>query len=154
MIRTHEYNAAELVTILSGQSVEMWQPRSVLHLTDTDWVEEPTELILQPAEPGGFGLCGDGHEEYLEFYSVEKVPFDYAIPVLTGWDMQYGCTDHEIERIGVFLVDFEYVKDPNAPTGTLNYTIFSTLRDDSDNGHDRAVQGQRSGVQRTGRGFD
>jgi len=38
-------------------------------------------------------------------------------------------------RIGVYLVEFDYVKDPNAATGTLNYTIFSTLRDDSDNGH-------------------
>ena len=66
---------------------------------------------------------------------MEKVPYDYAIPVLTGWDLQYGCTDHEVERIGVYLVEFEYVKAPNAPTGTLNYTIFSTLRDDSDNGH-------------------
>ena len=94
-------------------------------------MEEPTELILQPAEPGGFGCVGNGQEEHLEFYSVEKVPFDYAIPVLTGWDMQYACTDHEIERIGVYLVEFEYVKDPNAATGTLNYTIFSTMRDDS-----------------------
>ena len=67
---------------------------------------------------------------------MERVPYEYAIPVLTGWDMQYGCTDHHVERIGVYLVEFEYVKDPNAPTGTLNYTIFSTLRDDSDNGHD------------------
>ena len=66
---------------------------------------------------------------------MEKVPFDYAIPVLTGWDLSYVCTDHHVERIGVYLVEFEYVKDPAADTGTLNYTIFSTLRDDSDNGH-------------------
>ena len=83
---------------------------------------------------------------------MERVPYEYAIPVLTGWDLQYECTDHEVERIGVYLVEFEYVKDPNAPTGTLNYTIFSTLRDDSDNGHAARVQGQRSGVQQTGRG--
>ena len=51
------YNAAALVTILSGQGVEMWQPRSVLHLTGIPpaWVQEPTQLILQPAEPGAFG---------------------------------------------------------------------------------------------------
>ena len=100
------------------------------------WVPEPTELNLRPEEPGGFGCVGNAPEEYLEFYSVENVPFDYAIPVLTGWDMAYVCTDHHVERIGVYLVEFEYVKkDPNATTGTLNYTIFSTMRDDSDNGH-------------------
>ena len=27
------------------------------------------------------------------------------------------------------------MKDPTANTGTLFYTVFSTLRDDSDNGH-------------------
>jgi hypothetical protein len=78
---------------------------------------------------------GNGDEEHLEFYSVGNVPYDYATPVLTGWDMQYACPDHHVERIGVYLVEFEYVKDPNAATGTLNYTICSTMRDDSDNGH-------------------
>ena len=78
---------------------------------------------------------GNGNEEHLESYAVERLQFDYAVPVLTGWDMQYACEDHEIERIGVYLVEFEYYKDPNAPTGTLYYTIFSTMRDDSDNGH-------------------
>ena len=55
--------------------------------------------------------------------------------MLTGWDLQYECEDHHVERIEVFLANFEYVEDPTAATGTLNYTIFSTLRDDSDNGH-------------------
>lgn len=133
----HRYGGAELVTVLSGKSVEMWQPRSVLHWKGTppDWVDEPTQLNLSPAEPCGFGCVGNGNEEHLESYSVEKVPYDYAIPVLTGWDMQYATTDHHIERVGVYLVEFDYVKDPNADTGTLNYTIFSTMRDDSDNGH-------------------
>jgi hypothetical protein len=130
----HKYIGSELVTILSGESVEMWQPRSVLHLQGMDWVEEPTQLILKPVEPSGVCL-GNGQEERLESYAVERVPYDYAIPVLTGWNMQYQCTDHEVERIGVYLVEFEYVKDPNATTGTLHYTIFSTMRDDSDNGH-------------------
>jgi hypothetical protein len=131
----HDHEQAEIVTIMSGQSVYMWQPRSVVHLIGPKWVEEPTEMILQPAEPVGFGCVGNGQEEHLEFYAVERVPYDYAIPVLTGWDMPYACEDRHVERIGVYLVEFEYVKDPNAPTGTLHYTIFSTMRDDSDNGH-------------------
>ena len=129
------YDGAELVTILSGQSVKMWQPPTVLHLKGVppDWVEEPTELNLSPEKPLGCHKLTS--EEHLEFYSVEKVPFDYAVPLLTGWDLSYVCDDHHVERVGVYLVEFEYVKNPNAPTGTLNYTIFSTLRDDSDNGH-------------------
>jgi len=105
----HGHDPAEIVTIMSGQSVEMWQPRSVLHLIETNMVEEPTDLNLKPAEPIN-GCIFDGLEEYQEFYVVENVPFDYAIPALTGWDLQYECTNHEVERIGVFLADFEYVK--------------------------------------------
>jgi hypothetical protein len=131
----HTHMQAEIVTILSGQSVEMWQPRSVLHLIGAKMVEEPTEMILEPAEDGGITCNGNGEEQQEEFYVVERVPYDYAIPVLTGWDMQYACEDHEIERIGVYMVEFHYDKDPNAATGTLHYTIFSTMRDDSNNGH-------------------
>ena len=39
----HKHSEAEIVTILSGQSVEMRQPRSVLHLIGANWVEEPTQ---------------------------------------------------------------------------------------------------------------
>ena len=65
------------------------------------------------------------------------MPFDYAIPVLTGWDLSVCLSRPRVERIGVYLVEFEYVKDDKTATGTLHYTIFSTLRDDSDHGHFR-----------------
>jgi hypothetical protein len=98
-------------------------------------VEEPTEFSLSPLDGTDSSCLELTTEEHVEFYSVENVPFEYAIPVLTGWDLSYFQCDHHVERIGVYLVEFEYVKNPNADTGTLNYTIFSTLRDDSDNGH-------------------
>lgn len=131
----HDYWAAELVSVLSGEDVEMWQPPTVLHLTSTfpHGQKEENELLLKPVGPGG--CVGNGQEEHLEFYSVKDVPYEYAVPVLTGWNMEYACDNHHIERIGVYLVEFEYVKDPSATSGTLNYTIFSTMRDDSNNGH-------------------
>jgi hypothetical protein len=128
------YSGAAFVTVLSGTSVALWQPPAVWHWTDAGGVEEPTDFTLSPDTPAGCDWL-DGREEYLESYTVDKVPFDYAVPVLTGWDLSYVCTDHHVERIGAYLVEFAYVKDPAAATGTLNYTVFSTLRDDSDNGH-------------------
>jgi len=130
------YYGAVLVTALTGTSVEMWQPPTVLHWAGAppSWVPEPTALILSPDAADCDGLAGAA-EELLESYSVENVPFDYAVPVLTGWDLSYVCTDHHVERMGAYLVEFDYVKEPNANTGTLNYTVFSTLRDESDNGH-------------------
>ena len=151
--KAFDYMGSEVVNILSGQSVHMWQPRSVLHLIGANMVEKPTHLVLKPAEPS-YGCIFDGSEEFEEFYVVEELPFDYAILVLTGWDLQYECENHEIERIGIFLANFEYVKDPIASTGALNYTIFSTLRDDSDNGHDAKYKVSIPGLNELGGGSE
>ena len=108
----------------------MRQPRSVLHLMGAKWVEEPTQMILSWLSRCDSPVWATGTRSSWSLTRSNSSPFDYAVPVLTGWDMQYACEDHEIERIGVYVVEFEYHKDPNAPTGTLYYTIFSTMRDD------------------------
>jgi hypothetical protein len=59
------------------------------------------------------------------------VPFDYAVPVLSGWQLEYSCSDHHVKKIGVWIKGFSYVKAPGAATGTLLYTIVSTLADDA-----------------------
>jgi hypothetical protein len=64
---------------------------------------------------------------------VQNVPFDYAVPMLTGWELGYLCSDHHVRHAGVWLTGFTYVKDPNAATGTLLYSVASILDDDSDN---------------------
>jgi hypothetical protein len=144
------HEAAAFVTVLSGQSVELWQPPTVQHLIGAQWVEEPTELNLSPEGPSSF--CNDT-EQFLEHYMV-KVEFDYAVPVLTGWDLSYECAEHHVERIGVYIVEFDYVKDPNAPTGTLHYTVFSTLRDDNNHGHAARYQVGILGLNGFGKGSD
>ena len=63
----HKHKEAEIVTILSGQSVEMWQPRSVLHLIGANWVEEPTELILSPLSQADLGVWGTGKRSTWSF---------------------------------------------------------------------------------------
>ena len=55
----------------------MWQPRSVLHLVGANMVEEPTEMILEPAEYGGITCVGNGVEQQQEFYVVERVPYEF-----------------------------------------------------------------------------
>jgi hypothetical protein len=125
--------AAEFVTVLSGSGVELWQPPTVQHFVGAAWDKESNELDLSPERPSD--SCG-ASEEYFELYRVEDVPFDYAIPVLTGWDLSYGCDDHNVEQIGVYIVEFDY----DAASRTLQYTVFSNLRDDSSNGHDARYQ--------------
>jgi hypothetical protein len=64
-------------------------------------------------------------------FSVDNVPFDYAVPVLHSWQLQYPCSDHNVKKIGIWLSEFSYVKAPGAATGTLLYTIESTLADNA-----------------------
>jgi hypothetical protein len=49
-----DYYAAELVSVLSGTSVEMWQSPTVLHLLGIPPREEEAELKLSPVEGCGF----------------------------------------------------------------------------------------------------
>jgi hypothetical protein len=62
-------------------------------------------------------------------FSIDNVPFDYAVPVLTGWQLAYLQSDHHVETIGVWIKGFSYEKAPGAATGTLLYEIESTLHD-------------------------
>ena len=76
-------------------------------------------------------MLGEFDETQQVQFKVENVPFLYAIPVLTGWQLEYPCSDHHVETIGVWIKGFSYEKAPGAATGTLFYTIESILTDDA-----------------------
>lgn len=66
-----------------------------------------------------------------ETYSVENVPFEYAVPVLTGWSLEYDCpTDQHVLKLGAWLHDIQYIKKASALVGTLSYKVSSVLTDD------------------------
>ena len=86
-----------------------------------------------PPLNGHFGCAFTGSNEiYTVPVMVENVPFDYAIPMLTGWDVGYICNDENVREIGAWLSDISYEKLPSAATGTLHYTFNSVLRDNDD----------------------
>jgi hypothetical protein len=108
----------------------MLHPVKVLRWSDSlgRWLLQSNSVPLTPHAPEGVGCVG-GEELTQTQYSVQHVPFDYAVPVLTGWQLEYPCSDHHVKTIGVWLKGFSYVKAPGATTGTLFYTIESTLAD-------------------------
>jgi hypothetical protein len=57
---------------------------------------------------------------------VPNVPFDFAMPMLVGWDIGDVCTDHHVKEIGVWIDSWEY----NPDTHTLVYTVSSVFDDD------------------------
>lgn len=62
-------------------------------------------------------------------FAIENIPFDYAIPMLSGWDLSYFCTNSHIARAGVWLKDVAYEKPQSGSSGTLRYTLATILAD-------------------------
>lgn len=107
-----DYSSGEVVSALGGRDVGIIQPPySIL----------PKEDRLRCVGRGGIRT-----KEYV----IENVPFEYAVPVLTGWDLAYGCSDQHVAEIGTWISDFKYEMHPNKTTGTLRYTISSILHDE------------------------
>jgi hypothetical protein len=108
-----EYTFGEMVSALGGNDVGVLQPPfSILPFEDID-------------------NCVPASEQYAktEEIIIENVPFEYAIPMLTGWDLHYPCNDEHVKEIGVWIDEWRYDKDPANPHGSLSYKISSALRD-------------------------
>jgi hypothetical protein len=108
-----DYSTGELVSILSGQSVEMMQPPLRLAFPFT-----PRSPRTCP------NLVREGGQE--KQFTVRDVPFDFAMPMLVGWNIGDICTDHHVKEIGVWIDSWSYDVD----THTLVYTIHSVFDDD------------------------
>ena len=108
-----DYNFGEIVSALGGNDVGVLQP--------------PFSIL--PSED--INNCVPAQEQYAktEEIVIENVPFEYAIPMLTGWELRYPCDDEHVKEIGVWIDKWRYDKDPANPHGRLSYTISSTLRD-------------------------
>lgn len=108
-----DYFAGEIVSLVAGSGVTGVHP----------------PFSLTPVEHSN--NCVSLGEPNSEARTVEAVPFDVAIPVLTGWDLSYTCDDEHVAEIGVWLDGFVF--DPGAPErradGTLEYLVHYRLND-------------------------
>jgi hypothetical protein len=130
----HDYYGSAIVSVLNGPSVTMWHPDTVLRWKESSssWLEVANTVSLIPNNAAGSSFCTEpdsGSALQHVHFSVDNVPFDYAVPVLTGWQLQYLTSDHHVETIGVWIKGFSYEKAPGAAMGTLFYEIESTLHD-------------------------
>ena len=96
-------------------------------------VIEPPFAIL-PRDPlGFFEGCITTSPIKTEDVEIRDIPFDYAVPVLTGWELGFHCGHQHVKSIGIRLEEIEYEKDPAEATGILRYKMISELRDDENN---------------------
>jgi len=110
-----DYAFGEMVSGLGGNDVGIIQP--------------PFSIL--PIEDNG-ACVSEGGAEAQEFV-VENVPFEYAIPMLTGWELGYGrdvkgCDDNHVKEIGIWIDEWGYDKN----TRTLRYKLSSILTDKDD----------------------
>jgi hypothetical protein len=127
-----DYFAGELVSVLSYSSPQSWHPASVLRQTANGWQVVQNEVSLAPQASDSF-CSAVGDPTHAQNYKILNVPYEYAVPVLKGWELGYLCTDHHVREIGASITDFRYEREPNAMTGTLYYTLDVKLRDDQGN---------------------
>ena len=107
---TRDYVMAEAVSVISSLRGGLVQP--------------PFSVV--PVEDRA--NCVSLGDPSSETRTIEWLPFDVAVPILTGWDLSYFCNDQHVEEIGVWIDGFQYA--PSGRRGTLEYTLRSILRDD------------------------
>ena len=110
-----DYTFGEIVSGLGGNDVGVIQPPfSILPKKGSGLLPEP---CVGDAKNGEF--------------VIENVPYEYAIPMLTGWDLNYpSCGDQHVAKVGVWIDEWNYEKIPGAPAGALRYKISSVLNDE------------------------
>jgi hypothetical protein len=100
-------------------------------------IKEPPFTLIPKEDMGLFGAClsePSGTHSTVEV--VYNVPYDFAVPVLSAWEMGYSCDDEHVQEAGVWLSDIQYDKPSGSPVGKLTYRVSSILRDrDGSPGH-------------------
>ncbi len=83
-------------------------------------------LPLNPRsnEPGFCRKITDGVVR-TQKYRITDLPYDYALPMLTGWDLAFECEQQNVQRAGVWIHDIRF--DP--ASSSMEYKVSSILRD-------------------------
>jgi len=123
-------NAAELVSILRGESVKLFQPRQAQIVSGND---SPAivgnDVKLKARGPISCGAALGTPAVKVREMAVTTPPFRWAIPMLTGWDLRERCDDEHKLQVGAWIDDFSYTRRPGDPFGTLRYTVVTTFGD-------------------------
>jgi hypothetical protein len=105
------YYTGELISVASGVGIEAVHP----------------PFTILPAEDSNCEASGD---RGIETRSIRNIPFDVAIPVLTGWDLSYMCDDQHVQVIGFWIEHFHYDLLRPGRNGRLTYDVRAVLHDE------------------------
>lgn len=110
-----DYDFGEIVSGLSG--------------ADLFVVDPPYSILPKEDDCGtGTGTIFSGPQPPEEIV-IKNIPFQYAVPILSGWELGYFCNDENIRKAGIRIENWSYSKDPITGTGTLRYKLSSDFSD-------------------------
>jgi hypothetical protein len=107
-------NVVDLATGLGGRDVGLISP--------------PFSVVPREDAGPGCGSLSSG-EPRMEERMVLAVPYAFAIPVLTGWDLAYVCDDEHVASVGAWIPTWKWAPGATAAGGTLTYTVATHLAD-------------------------
>jgi hypothetical protein len=131
-----QFSSAETVAVMTGPSVSFLEPQTVYHWIRAPragaWRSEAVNFEFQPHAGEGGPFCVDSasSNRFAGGDYAVSVPFSYAVPMLTGWQVDGGCHDHHVAQVGTYIDHFSFVPDSSGTRGTLYYTIESSFTDD------------------------
>jgi len=115
---------AEMVSVIGGNSIEILHPPFAI---------EPDN---EKEDCGGWftGCVTTSNNDGLQTINmvVENLPFDYAVPVLSGWSLGYAKDDHTIVDLGINIESFSYEPPAAGQSGKLRYTL-KAITDNGEN---------------------
>lgn len=123
------YRGAEIVSVLQGDSVHMWHPANVtLQSGDGTPGVYANEVDLVPRSPSTCPGTAYPSEKFTS-YAITGVPYTWAIPMLTGWDIGDPCDDNHVKYASAQIEDWHYARNPGDVFGTLYYTVSTRFAD-------------------------
>jgi hypothetical protein len=128
----NDFYIGQLVSTMSYSSPEQFHPAEVLLATGDGWVPQANKVSLTPFDGDSSCTAVGNSAPSLVNYRVD-VPYSYAVPVLSGWELGFVCTDHHVRQIGAAIVDWRFEPRADGLGGSVFYTVEQVLGDDSDN---------------------
>ena len=109
----YEQYLLDLVTGLGGRDVDLISP----------------PFSVMPREDDLLGCGSIGGAGHTDSRVVFAVPFEFAVPVLAGWDLAYHCDDEHVAEIGAWIPKWKWEPGTLSVGGTLSYTVETRLSD-------------------------
>ena len=113
-------------TIFKDNSTRSHWTKTRAALIGGSSVKLHTDLLALNPLSGKTDICGNGEDGMVRTETVRlyDLPYDYAVPMLTGWDLNYECGDQQVQRAGIWMHDIQFDPEHNS----LEYKVSSILR--------------------------